>query len=49
MEFTFAHNNINVMNLDKSLDFYKKVLDLTENRRWDNPDFTLIYLGDGRS
>jgi lactoylglutathione lyase len=49
MEFTFAHNNINVLDLDKSLDFYKKALNLAENRRWDNPDFTLVYLGDGRS
>ncbi len=49
MEFTFAHNNINVLNLDKSLDFYKKALNLAESRRWDNPDFTLVYLGDGRS
>ena len=49
MKFTFAHNNINVLNLDKSLAFYKNALNLTENRRWDNPDFTLVYLGDGHS
>jgi len=23
MKFTFAHNNINVLDLDKSLDFYR--------------------------
>jgi lactoylglutathione lyase len=49
MKFTFVHNNINVLNLDRSLDFYKKALNLVENRRWDNPDFTLVYLGDGHS
>jgi lactoylglutathione lyase len=49
MKFTFAHNNINVLDLKKSLAFYKKALNLTENRRWENPDFTLVYLGDGHS
>lgn len=49
MKFTFVHNNINVLDLEKSLAFYKQALGLTENRRWDNPDFTLVYMGDGRS
>ena len=49
MNFRFVHNNINVLNLEKSLHFYKNALNLVENRRWDNPDFTLVYLGDGRS
>jgi lactoylglutathione lyase len=49
MKFTFAHNNINVLNLDKSLGFYHKALNLSENRRWDHPDVTLAYLGDGIS
>jgi lactoylglutathione lyase len=49
MNFTFAHNNINVLDLEKSLAFYKKALDLVETRRWENPDFTLVYLGDGQS
>ena len=49
MNFTFVHNNINVLDLDKSLRFYQSALNLVENRRWDNPDFTLVYLGDGRS
>jgi len=49
MKFTFAHNNINVLDLDKSLAFYNKAINLVENRRWDNPDFTLVYLGDGHS
>ena len=26
MKFIFAHNNINVLNLEKSLEFYKKAL-----------------------
>ena len=48
MKFTFAHNNLNVLDLDKSLAFYKEALDLTEVRRKDAEDgsFTLVYLGD---
>lgn len=26
MKFSFAHNNINVLDLDKGLDFYKKAI-----------------------
>ena len=45
--FKFLHNNLNVLNLDKSLKFYKDALDLVEVRRLETPDFTLVYLGDG--
>lgn len=47
MEFTFAHNNLNVLDLQKSMDFYRKALNLTEKRRLEMPTFTLVYLGDG--
>lgn len=48
MKFTFAHNNFNVFDLDKSLTFYKEALGLVETRRFNAPDgsFTLVYLGD---
>ncbi|MDF2499852.1 MAG: Glyoxalase/bleomycin resistance protein/dioxygenase [Anaerosporomusa subterranea] len=46
MKFTFAHNNINVLNLEKSLAFYQQALGLTETRRVEKSDFTLVYLGD---
>jgi lactoylglutathione lyase len=46
MKFTFAHNNINVLNLDQSLAFYQQALGLTEARRVEKPGFTLVYLGD---
>ena len=49
MEFTFAHNNFNVLNLERSLAFYEKALGLTETRRIEKPDFTIVFLGDGRS
>lgn len=42
----FAHNNFNVLNLEKSLQFYQDALNLTEVRRVEKPDFTLVYLGD---
>lgn len=47
MKFKFAHNNINVLDLDKSLAFYKAALGLTETGRKEKPGFTLVFLGDG--
>ena len=49
MSFKFAHNNINVLDLDRSLEFYQKALGLTEVRRKEAEDgsFILSYLGDG--
>jgi lactoylglutathione lyase len=47
MRFTFAHNNINVLNLDRSLAFYRKALGLTEARRKEGTGFTLVFLVDG--
>lgn len=49
MQFTFKHTNFNVLNLQRSMDFYKEALGLTEVSRIENPDFTIIYLGDGVS
>ena len=51
MEFTFMHNNFNVLNLDKSVAFYKKTIGLIEQRRMTSPDgsFTIVFLGDGRT
>ena len=50
MPFTFAHNNFNVRDLDKSLAFYKKALGLTELRRKSAEDgsFTIVFLGDAK-
>ena len=49
MHFTFAHNNFNVFDLDKSLAFYTEALGLHDVRRYEAPDgsFILVYLGDG--
>ena len=48
MKFTFCHNNFNVLNLEKSLEFYQKALGLKEVKRMNAEDgsFTLVYLGD---
>ena len=47
MKFKMVHNNINVSNLAKSLEFYQNALGLTETRRIDGDGFTIVYLGDG--
>lgn len=48
MEFKMLHTCIRVMDLEKSLEFYKGALGLLETRRKDYPDdeFTLVYLSD---
>ena len=43
--FRFAHNNINVLDLKRSLSFYEEALGLKEVRRMDGGDFTIVYLG----
>ena len=47
MKFKFLHNNINVLDLERSLAFYQKALGLVEVRRKKGDGFTLVYLGDG--
>ncbi len=51
MQFTFVHNNFNVLDLEKSIAFYKKNLGLTEVKRIVPEDgkFIIVYLGDGVS
>lgn len=51
MNFKFAHNNLNVYDLEKSLDFYKEALGLTEMRRKEASDgsFIIVFLGDGQT
>ena len=49
MKFTFFHNNINVLDLDKSVEFYKKALGLEVTKEFHAPDgsIKLVNLGDG--
>jgi lactoylglutathione lyase len=51
MKFQFAHNNFNVLNLEKSLAFYREALGLEEVRRHEAADgsFILVFLGDGKT
>ena len=51
MKFKFCHNNFNVLNLEKSLEFYKNALGLVETKRTvaDDGSFILVFLGDGES
>lgn len=51
MQFTFAHNNFNVLDLEKSLKFYKDALGLVEDSRIVPADgsFIIVYLTDGVS
>lgn len=51
MKFQFAHYNYNVIDLQKSIAFYKEALGLQEVRRKEAADgsFILVYLGDGET
>lgn len=49
MKFTIAHNNINVLDLEKSVGFYQDALGMKVVRRKEAPDgsFVLCFLSDG--
>lgn len=49
MKLTFNHFNFNVLDLNRSLKFYDEALGLKEVSRNEQEDFTLTYLGDGKT
>ncbi|MDR3209678.1 MAG: VOC family protein [Oscillospiraceae bacterium] len=49
MDFIFKHNNINVLDIDRSVKFYQDALGLTEQNRFATPAFTIVFMGDGKS
>jgi lactoylglutathione lyase len=51
MEFTFNHCNINVLDIERSVAFYKEALGLQERFRMPAPDgsFTIAFMGDGQT
>lgn len=51
MKFTFAHNNINVYDLEKSVAFYREALGLEEVRRRvaDDGSYIIVFMGDGET
>ena len=51
MNFTFAHNNLNVKNLEESLAVYRDAVGLTETKRTIAQDGSciIVFLGDGET
>ena len=49
MNFQMIHENYNVSNLEKSLAFYEKALDLHEKRRKNGDGFIIVYVGNDQS
>ena len=51
MKFSINHTNINVKDLEKSLEFYGKALGMSEVRRHNAADgsFAIVFLSDGAS
>lgn len=47
MNFKFAHNNLNVLDLQRSLKFYEEALGFKVTKELSGPGFTLTYLSDG--
>lgn len=47
MRFKMVHENYNVLNLEKSIEFYEKALGLRERRRNEAEDgsFIIVYVG----
>ncbi len=46
MNFAFNHFNFNVLDLEKSLAWYKEALGLVPVRTNEQEDFTIVFLGD---
>jgi len=49
MKFTLAHSNINVLDLEKSLEFYKNALglDVVRRNKANDGSFELAFISDG--
>lgn len=44
--FKFDHNNLNVLDLERSKQFYQEALNLKEVRRIEGEGFIIVFLGD---
>ena len=49
MNFKMVHENYNVSDLERSLEFYEKALGLTEQRRKTRDSFTIVFIGNEQS
>lgn len=47
--YAFNHFNFNVLDLDRSIKFYKEALGLEIVKYNDKKDFTIVFLGDGQT
>lgn len=47
MQFKFAHNNLNVADMNKSLEFYQKALGLKKEEEIDGNGFKIVFMSDG--
>lgn len=49
MDFYFVHNNLNVVDIDKSVEFYNKALGLQLERRIEGEGYIIVFLGDNKT
>ena len=51
MKFTLTHSNINVLDIEKSLTFYKEALgmEVANRKKAEDGSFELVFLSDGTS
>lgn len=51
LEYRFNHNNLNVLDLEKSIKFYEDALGLFEDKRLvdEKSEYIIVYLSDGFS
>ncbi|MBQ0004642.1 MAG: VOC family protein [Clostridiales bacterium] len=51
MKFKMIHENYNVFDMERSLEFYEKALGMTEKHRKEDPEgnFKIIYVGNDES
>lgn len=49
MKARIVHENIHVLDLDKSLEFYEKALGMTESRRIKGDDWQIVFIDNDQS
>lgn len=47
MRAQFSHANFNVLDLERSMAFYREALGLEEVRRKESEDYVIVFMGDG--
>lgn len=51
MKFKMIHNNLNVLDMEKSIQFYKDALgmEVTRSRTADDGSYRIVFMGDGQT